>query len=408
MSSTATASETGKPAHAPGHASSTLRVESIDLLRGVAIVFMALDHVRDYFSNAQHSATNLDYTTPALFFTRWFTHFCAPVFIFLAGTGVYLSARHGTSRADLAKFLVVRGVWLIFLELTILRFGICFSLDYHWVSLTILWAIGWSMIALAALIALPTPVVGAIGVAIIVGHDLLDGVTFDHPRWLEMFWIALHGPPETFHTRAGINAHVMYPVLPWIGVIVAGYAFGALLELERPRRRRLMMYTGFGMIAAFVLIRALNVYGDPYPWEHRPTALYTLLSFMNVSKYPPSLLFLLITLGPSSIALAWLDRDWEPGGLDTWLITFGRAPMFFFLLHWQVIHLLAFLIAALRGQPTGWMFRVPPFDAPPDYGYGLPGVYLVWASVVIGLYPACRWFANLKGRRHDLWWLSYF
>src|SRR3954468_24249570 len=174
-----------------------VRVESVDLLRGLAIVFMALDHVRDYFSAAQFSPVNLDRTTPALFFTRWITHFCAPVFVALAGTGVYLSARRGKTRAELTRFLLTRGLWLIILELTVLRFGMCFSLDYHWVSLTILWAIGWSMIALAGLIALPIPVVGAVGVPILLGHNLMDSVTFDHPQWLRVLWTALHGPPET-------------------------------------------------------------------------------------------------------------------------------------------------------------------------------------------------------------------
>src|SRR3954454_3437839 len=183
------------------------RVESVDLLRGLAIVFMALDHVRDYFSAAQFSPSTLDRTTPALFFTRWITHFCAPVFVALAGTGVYLSTRRGKTRPELARFLLIRGAWLILLEVTVLRFGMCFSLNYHWVSLTILWAIGWSMIALAGLISLPTPIVGAIGVAIILGHNLLDSVTFDHPQWLRMIWTALHGPPETFQAPEDISAH---------------------------------------------------------------------------------------------------------------------------------------------------------------------------------------------------------
>jgi uncharacterized membrane protein len=384
------------------------RVDSVDLLRGVAIVFMVLDHVRDYFSAAQFSPTDLSRTTPALFFTRWVTHFCAPVFVSLAGTGVYLSARRGKTRPELARFLFTRGVWLILLELTVLRFGMCFSLDYHWVSLTILWAIGWSMIALSALIALPIPVVAGIGIAIILGHNLLDGLTFEQPHWLKVVWTALHGPPETFHTRAGIRAQIMYPVLPWIGVMACGYAFGAVLEMERPRRRRLMLDLGLSMIVSFVEIRVLNAYGDPNPWKGQATPLYSFLSFLSPSKYPPSLLFLLMTLGPALVVLAWMDRDREPGGLDSWLITFGRVPMFFFLLHWQVIHALAALVASVRGQPTAWMFKVPPFDAPDDYGYTLPVVYLLWVAVVVGLYPACHWFAELKRRRRDLWWLSYF
>ncbi len=397
----------------PVPARSKPRLDSIDLLRGVAIVFMILDHVRDYFSAAQFSPADLNRTTPALFFTRWVTHFCAPVFVSLAGTSVYLSARGGKTRPELARYLLTRGLWLILLELTVLRFGMCFSLDYRWVSFTILWAIGWSMIALAGLIALPTPVVGAIGLAIVCGHNLLDGVAFDHPNWLRVFWTALHGLRQTpFTRRRGLHAVIMYPVLPWIGVMACGYAFGAVLEMERRRRRRVMLDLGFSMLIGFLALRALNVYGDPDPWQHRSTLLATVLSLLNVTKYPPSLQFLLITLGPSLIALACLDRerdpDRKPGRLESWLLTFGRVPMFVFLVHWQVIHGLAVLVAFFRGQPVGWMFQEPPFETPDNYGYRLPIVYLIWAVVVIGLFPACRWFADLKKRRRDLWWLSYF
>ncbi|MDR3632261.1 MAG: heparan-alpha-glucosaminide N-acetyltransferase domain-containing protein [Isosphaeraceae bacterium] len=384
------------------------RLDSIDLLRGVALVVMVLDHVRDYFARAQFSPSDLEQTTPALFFTRWATHSCAPVFVFLAGTAVYLSSRRGKSCAELSRFLVVRGIWLIFLELTILRFGMCFSFDYHWVSLTVLWAIGWSMVALAALIWLPTPIVGAIGLAVVAGHNLLDSVAIEHPAWLKALWAVLHGPPETFHTRAGLRAHVMYPLLPWVGVMAAGYAFGLLIEMDRARRQRLFLGIGLGMVTAFFALRSLNVYGDPEPWVHQKTPLFTFLSFLNVEKYPPSLDFVLITLGPAIALLTYLDRDWEPGGVDTWLITFGRVPLFFFLLHWQLVHLLAVIVGVGRGEDVGWMFKVPPFDAPDGYGFSLPVVYLVWGAVILGAYPVCRWFALLKERRRDIWWLSYF
>jgi len=407
MAFTLTAPAVAQPARARA-AVAAPRLDSIDLLRGVAMVVMALDHVRDYFSRAQFSLMDLDRTTPALFFTRWTTHFCAPVFVFLAGTAVFLSARRGKTSRELTRFLITRGVWLIFLELTILRFGMCFSFDYHWVSLTVLWAIGWSMIALAALIWLPTPFVGAIGVAIIAGHNLLDHVTFEHPARLKALWAVLHGPPDTFHTRAGITAHVMYPLLPWIGVMAAGYAFGSVVQRDRAQRRPLILALGLAMTLAFLMLRALNVYGDPDPWGEQSTPLFTLMSFLNVTKYPPSLQFVLITLGPALMLLACLDRDWEPGGLDSWLITYGRVPLLYFLLHWQLVHGLAVLVAAVRGESVRWMFQVPPFDAPEGYGYGLPVVYLVWAVVVIGAYPICRWFAELKQRRRDLWWLSYF
>jgi uncharacterized membrane protein len=216
----------GKPAVLPQPIAAKPRLESLDLLRGLAMVLMALDHVRDFFSGALHSPTDVDHAGVALFFTRWFTHDCAPVFVALAGTGAYLSARRGKSRRQLARSLVTRGLWLVLLELTVLHFAMTFNLNYHWVPLTILWAIGWSMIALAALIWLPTPVVAAIGVAILLGHNLLDGVRVDRPGVLHYLFTILHGPPRTFHTRTGVSVRVLYPLLPWVGVMASGYAFG--------------------------------------------------------------------------------------------------------------------------------------------------------------------------------------
>jgi uncharacterized membrane protein len=383
------------------------RLESIDILRGVAMVFMALDHVRDFFSGAAYDPTVLEHTTPALFMTRWVTNFCAPAFIFLAGTSVFLSSSRGKSKPELSRFLLTRGIWLIILEVTVLRFAMVFSFDYSFVNFTVLWAIGWSMIALAGLIYLPTWAVAAFGIAMIAGHNLLDGIQVTAPPWARVLWTTLHGPPRSYLTRVGVRAHILYPLIPWIGVMATGYVFGRLYSFQRPYRRKVLMVLGLMLTAAFVVVRTLNVYGDPDPWKVQSTPLYTLLSFLNVSKYPPSLQFLLVTLGPCFVALSLLDRDWGPGGLTDVLLTFGRVPLFFFLVHWATAHALAVVVARINHQPSAWLFQVPPFDMPPEYGYGLPMVYLMWAVVVVGLYPACRWFADLKKRRRDLVWLSY-
>ncbi len=296
------------------------------------------------------------------------THFCAPAFVFLAGTSVYLSSSRGKSRPELARFLLSRGLWLIVLEVTALRFAMVFSFDYSFVNFTVLWAIGWSMIALAGLIYLPTWAVAAFGIAMIAGHNLLDGIEVGAPPWVRVLWTTLHGPPQSFHTKVGVKTHILYPLIPWIGVMATGYVFGRLYSFQRPFRRKVLMVLGLALIAAFVAIRALNVYGDPDPWSVQATPLYTLLSFLNCSKYPPSLLFLLMTLGPCFVALSLLDRDWRPGGLDDALLTFGRVPLFFFLVHWATAHALAVVVALVNHQPSAWLFQVPPSTCRPATG----------------------------------------
>lgn len=357
------------------------------------MVIMALDHVRDHFSSAHFDATDLAQTAPALFFTRWITHFCAPVFIFLAGTSAFLSRTRGRTTAELSRFLLTRGIWLVILELTIVRFGWFFDLDYSRFVLQVIWAIGMSMVVLSALVLVPAAAVAALGVALMASHNLLDGVEASRLGTGGWLWYVLHVP----------HLPVVYPLVPWIGVMAAGYGLGPLLLREPARRRRLLGMLGVGSMTAFVVLRAMNGYGDPKPWSTQTSGTFTVLSFLNVTKYPPSLLFLLMTLGPAIALLPLLERVSGPGA--RFFVVYGRVPLFYYVLHLYLIHAVAIGAAYLAGHDVRSFFTVFSFF-PTEYGFGLPVVYLVWVAVVATLYPPCRWFAGVKQRRRDAW-LSY-
>jgi uncharacterized membrane protein len=382
-----------------------VRLDSVDLLRGLVMVIMALDHTRDYFTAARFDPTDLTRTSAALFFTRWITHFCAPVFVFLAGTGAYLSLARGKSRRDLAWFLVTRGLWLIVLEFTVVRLAWAFNLNYSGgLFVQVIWALGVSMIALAGLIFLPRVAIAVIGLLMVAGHNLLDSIRPEALGPFATLWMVLHvQAPITL--AGGYRVFIAYPLVPWIGVMALGYVFGVVLLHPEVERRRILLRLGAGLTLGFVVLRALNFYGDPRPWTAQTSGLYTLLSFVNTTKYPPSLLFLMMTLGPAIMALAWLER-WR-GAVARFFLVFGRVPLFFYILHLFLIHALALGVGALVGHPPA-SFMVEPFleGMPKDWGYGLPVVYLVWAMVVLALYPVCRWFAELKARRREAW-LSY-
>jgi uncharacterized membrane protein len=379
------------------------RLESIDVLRGVIMVIMALDHTRDFFGIPGQNPTDLAHASAALFLTRWITYFCAPVFFLLTGTGAYLSLRK-KSRGELSGFLLSRGLWLIFLEVVVVRcFAYQFNVDYRVTMLLVLWALGWAMITLAALVRLPATMVTAFGVALIAGHNLLDGIRSANP-----LWSILHAPGFVLNTPEHV-VFVAYPLIPWIGVTAVGYGLGQIYAWDADRRRTFLLRLGLALSLAFLVIRGLNVYGDPARWTPQKSALFTVLSFLSTTKYPPSLLFLLMTLGLALIFLGWIDRR-TPGILRP-ALTIGKVPLFYYLLHFALIHLLAVLTCYARNGSAHWMFESPdlahyPFSAPPVWGFSLPGVYLVWALVVLAMYPACRWFASLKARRNDAW-LSY-
>jgi uncharacterized membrane protein len=384
------------------------------------MVIMMLDHTRDFahFQAAAFDPTDVARTTPILFFTRWITHYCAPLFVFLAGTGSYFQSLRGKPKKDLSVFLITRGLWLIFLELTVLRVLILFNFDLNVLAsvLQVIWAIGWSMIVLAGLIYLPLPAIAAFGVAMIGLHNLLDGVQVTSwrgpgtpiPGFWASVWHVLHAPGLIFPFGAdGPKVLALYPLIPWIGVMAAGYAFGTVYRLESTVRRRFLIRTGLLLTAGFIVLRAINIYGDPSPWTPQDTPVKTVLSFLAVSKYPPSLLFLLMTLGPAMLFLAWADG--KP--LSRWrafFITYGRVPFFFYILQWLTAHTLAIVASVIAGKPTVYLFSnlflSPP--PPPGTGFGLATVYALWILGVLLLYPLCRWYAGVKARRRD-WWLSY-
>jgi uncharacterized membrane protein len=384
------------------------RVDAVDVLRGAVMVLMVLDHTRDYFGNAAIDPTDLSQASPALFLTRWVTHFCAPVFAFLAGTGAYLAGSRGRSRRDLAAFLATRGLWLIFLELTVVRLGLFFDPISPPLILAVFWSIGASFIVLAGLVFLPSRMVGAMGVLLIASHGLAGDLSLgtETPAALQAA-SALLLRPGLLPLPGGLTVLVVYPLIPWLGVVAAGYAFGEIIRLEPRQRQRVLWIMGLAMTAAFVILRAWGLYGDPRPWTAQATPLLTGLSFINCTKQPPSPLFVLMTLGPALAALALIDRAGIRGPVGRALVTLGRVPLFYFLLQWYVIHGLAVLSSLVRGFPVAWQFSAAALGPPPDgWAFGLPGIYAAWAVVLAVLYPPCRWFAGVKAR-HPGGWLSY-
>lgn len=381
-----------------------VRIESIDVVRGVIMILMALDHVRDFFGHPGVNPTDPATTTIPLFFTRWITHFCAPVFFLLTGTGAYLSLRKKTKQ-ELSRFLFTRGLWLIFLELVVVRcLGWQFNFDYHVTILNVLWALGWAMIVLSALVYLPAWVVGTFGVVMIATHNLFDSVDSANP-----LWTILHSP-NFIVNKPGRIVLLAYALIPWVGVTAAGYSLGQVFRWESARRKKFLLRLGIGLTSAFIVLRGINFYGDPLPWSTQKSAAFTVLSFLNTNKYPPSLLYLLMTLGPAVLFL-WAVDARTPQWLRPALII-GKVPMFYYLLHIPLIHLLAIAVCYARYGQVHWMSESPglrqfPITPPPGWGYSLPIVYLLWAVVVLALYPLCRWFAALKQRRSDAW-LSYF
>lgn len=375
------------------------RLMNVDILRGLAMVIMALDHTRDWFSNsaALFDPTDLGQTTPSLFFTRWITHFCAPVFVFLAGTGILLSFVKSQNSRNVARFIFTRGLWLIFLEVFVISpLGWSFSLSFAFTRLQVIWAIGVSMVVLGLILPfLSSRLIGAIGIMMIFLHDVFDG---PHEAWLGQAK-PLH-EVTFFHWFPHSVVGSVYPLIPWVGVMMVGYAAGELLLLEPKDRRRVFLWIGGFATFLFLVLRASNVYGDPLPWSIQASMLKTALSFLKCSKYPPSLLYLLMTLGPAIMLLAVLEsaRNW----LTDRLVVFGRVPLFYYLVHLPLLHGIACILSwATYGRISfllqdSLLFKGSHNPLPPGYGYGLPVVYLVWISVVVALYPACQWFAEVK------------
>ncbi len=389
---------------------SSARINSLDLLRGIVMVIMALDHARDFFHYGLlfgADPTDMATTTPGLFLTRWITHFCAPVFVFLAGTGAFLYGRTRT-KGQLSRFLWTRGLWMVFMELVIVNFGWQFDPRFTFNFLAVFWALGVSMIALAALVHLPYRAVLGVGLAIVLLHNVLDHVVVPEQGLIAMVFDALHRGGG-FEYAPGRGMAWAYPVLPWIGTMALGYAFGKLFTADIPSalRKRTLLQLGFGAIALFIVLRGWNIYGDLRPWVDQPTMAYDLFSILNTTKYPPSLLYLCMTLGPAMLFLAWAEGRqlrWEGP-----LIIFGRVPFFYYMLHIYLLHTLATVAMVWQGQPvheTMFVYTLDPKDYA-DNGFPLWVVYGVWIAVVTALYFPCRWYARYRAEHREKWWLSY-
>ena len=386
------------------------RIESIDLLRGVVMVIMALDHVRVYFhinALAGNYPTNLETTTPELFFTRFITHFCAPTFVFLAGTSAFLYGQKKT-RKELFNFLMTRGLWLIFIEITIMSLLWWFDPAFGFINLQVIWAIGISMVLLAPLILLPKKVILGIGLLLVFGHNLLDNFTTQGQDPLAVIWYILHQGGSV--TTNDHFIRIMYPIIPWIGVMALGYVFGTLYSygFSEIRRGKWLFSLGIGSIALFFVLRLTNIYGDPSPWEVQESGLFSILSIFNVTKYPPSLLFILITLGPAFIFLYLTEAI--KNRITSFFLVFGRVPFFYYLLHVFVIHLAALLGLIITGGDWELMIikKNSIFSGQfLGYGYPLIVVYMVWIFIVILLYFPSKRYMEYKIQNRHKWWLSY-
>ncbi len=387
---------------------SRTRIESVDVLRGVIMIIMALDHVREFFGAPGINPTDLAHTTVPLFFTRWITHFCAPVFFLLTGTGAFLSLKR-KSKTELSRFLATRGLWLIVLEVVIMRcLSWQFNFDFRLTLLFVLWALGWAMITLSALVYLPTRIVTAFGVLLIVMHNLLDNVSASSFGVFAPVWSILHVPAVLVSTPR-FTVFEAYPLIPWVGVTAVGYGLGQVYRWDSDRRKAFLLRIGIALTVAFVVLRWVNIYGDPSRWSTQRSPVFTLLSFIDTTKYPPSLLFLLMTLGPALLLLRTVEGA-TPKLLRPALVI-GKVPLFYFVLHVTLAHAIAVIVCFAKYGQVHWMFESPtlaqyPITTPPGWGFDLPGVYVMWAVVVVILYPLCRWYAALKQRRTD-WWLSY-
>jgi uncharacterized membrane protein len=391
--------------------SATKRIESIDLLRGIVIIFMALDHVRDYFhaDNFLYDPADMQQTNPAVFFTRWITHFSAPVFMFLAGTSAFLVGER-KSKKQLSLFLLTRGLWLMLLEVVVINFAWSFNPAWPMFRLQVIWALGLCMVILSAVIYLPKQIILIIGLLILFLHNTLDNIHTTGNTLKDFLWGELHERKRFI--IAGKTIAAGYPILSWLGIMSLGYCFGQLYKkgMDAAVRKKYLLVIGSAAIFIFILLRAINMYGDKAPWSVQSSFAMTVCSFLNATKYPPSLLYTLMTLGPALIFLAFAEKPLRWFGKR--IIHIGRVPLFFYILHLYLIHLLALIAVALSGRP--WTDMVLPLnanakDAPwlAGYGFSLAVTYLWWLLIVLMLYPLCKWYDKYKTNHKEKWWLSY-
>lgn len=382
------------------------RIESLDLLKGLVIVIMAIDHVRDYFHYDSYffDPTDPDLTNLPLFLTRFVTNFCAPAFSFLAGLSACIVGRRKT-KSELSVFLLKRGLWLVFVELVIMSFGWCFDPGFRTVAFGVIWVLGISMILLAGLINLPQKAILIFSCTLIFGHNLLDGIHFDN----SILWTFLH-ERKPFLTTPDHIFRVGYPIIPWVAVMSSGYYFGTFYrkDFDPAKRKKLFNVIGLTAVTAFFILRGINIYGNLLPWKAYGTTPQTIYSFFNLTKYPPSLDFLLITLGGAFLFLANTEK--LKGKLVDFFCVFGRVPFFFYIIHIYLIHLLALIVAGITG--FGWEKMILPalpfrVEALKGFGYNLAVVYIIWILIILLLYPLCKKFDTYKQNHKEKWWLSY-
>ena len=391
----------------------TKRIESIDIIRGIAMVIMALDHVRDYFHIAAFTDDPLNFatTTPLLYFTRWITHFCAPIFVFLSGTSIYLQSLRKTKK-ELSAFLIKRGLWLIFAEFVIIAFAWTFNPFYHFIPMQVIWAIGISMVILGLAIRLPYHFILVLGLIIVFGHNLLD-IPEAAPGFKAGFWWDLlhHGYFTTYPYIPNHFFVIVYAFLPWTGVMMLGYCAGIFFtpKFSTAQRQKIIFRLGMALFLFFVIVRFINIYGDPVAWTTQKNALYSFLSFMKVNKYPPSLLYLCITIGPALLLLSFVEKI--KNGFTNIMLVFGRTAFFYYIIHLYLIHLLLAVAFYAKGNNTqdaiNSMQNLPFMFLIPGQGFGLAVVYGIWAVVIIALYPLCKWYDKYKTNHKEKWWLSY-
>ncbi|GAB3016858.1 DUF1624 domain-containing protein [Spirosoma pulveris] len=387
------------------------RVTAIDVTRGLVMVIMALDHVRDLLHTPALTQNPTDFatTTPAIFMTRWITHLCAPTFVFLSGTSAYLSLRKQGMTVETSqsarRFLLKRGVVLILLELTVINFAFWFDIHFQSLMLQVIYAIGGGLIILSLLSKLPAKQVGLIGLVIVFGHNILQLVpTFTNPA-AKLLW-ALFFRTDFFPVSPHFALLVAYPLIPWLGIMLVGYACGQLMERPMEQRKPLLLQIGLGILSLFLVLRFLNVYGDPAPWAPQKSALFTFLSFINVTKYPPSLLYALLMLGLMLVFLYLTDG--ADNRFTRWLTVYGKVPMFYYILHWYLVHLSMIGMSLLQGYSWSDLPSGPlNFGRPPNAGISLEWVYAVWLGLVLLLYPLCKWYGKYKAAHPEISWLRY-
>jgi uncharacterized membrane protein len=384
------------------------RIYAIDFVRGLVIVIMALDHVRDllHTTSISHDPVDLRSTTVALFFTRWITHFCAPVFVFLAGTSAYIMMRNQSNLAQTRRFLFTRGLWLMLLEFTIINFGIWFDIYFQTMFFQVIFAIGFGFFVLSIFISVPAHILGMIGLSIIALHNLLPVLKISDLTG-NFLW-SLFFSPNFISISKNFVIVILYPLIPWLGILLFGFGVGRVFELPEDKRNKTLLTLGATCILVFVVLRLGNFYGDPSPWAVQKTTVFSVLSFLNISKYPPSLLFTAITMGGMFLILGLSDKLHR--SISGFFHTFGRVPLFFYIGHWYLIHILLVLLLIWENVPANQIPTGPMSFGRPVTGFGLnlSMIYLVWISLILFFYPLCRWYGRYRSQHPEKRWLSYF